>query len=222
MNVHVDRISEVIRRRIGDEEEGDATRFSDDLVLDAINAALFALADYAGQVKQQAWTPTVDTPTFQLPDDLIRVLRVARTDPGSDSLSTLAETEYLAYSRPEAGEFAPEAGEGYANYDLVGSLLLIGDSVTAGQTLTVTYEGYWEEVKKNGKLELPGWAFGALPLYAIYTLLQKPGATMAVEGGWKTRRDAGKPTDNPALESASWFRIQFERICEKHIVHDVR
>ena len=202
-----------IRRRAGD--DGATQRFSDTLIQDAYIEALLALSEYSGEVKEKTWTSSADdTSRFTLPDDFNRLLRV-RYDDGTYAV-------WLNLVEYEGGDYYYDADESGAQkgFLIIGDELVIPCGVDDTETITLVYEAAWiAGTDEDEQMNLPLWAIVAVPYYCVYYMLQNKGIGFAVTGEWKTRRDSGNPTDNPALEGADWFLNKFEAICERHIRH---
>ena len=201
-----------IRRRSNDPE---GRLWSDDLIDDGIREALLALGDYSGVVTSYTYTSEEDeADSFELPADFLRLVKVPPLRSSSGGTDEYTFSEYLNAYQPEPGD------EGDSGYWIAGGAIHVTDGVDAGETFTIVYEALWPSVaEEDDELDLPHWAERALGFYAIYYCLQLDGVKAAREGFSKTHYESGRPTDNPGLQSASWFFEQFDAICTRNMRH---
>ena len=215
MTLTLAQLRDRVRRRSNDPE---GRLWKDDLVDDAINEALLALGDYSGKLAQHTFTSSADdTESFELPSDFLRLVKVV---PPVHSSAGGATTPYLDEYRPEPGEYHYDADDYSAptGYYILDDDIYFPQGVDDGETVDIVYEALWPAVSADSdEIDLPFWAERAVGYYAIYYCLQLDGVKAAREGFSKTQYESGRPTDNPGLQSASWFFEQFEAICTRNM-----
>jgi len=193
--------------------EDEDPRYADDLLSDALDAALRATQAYSGELVDEVYTAeSADQATFELPGNVLRVLRVGGIDNASG-------VQWYTRAQPQEAIYV---GSSERYYDVVGQSLTVSPVLEEGDQLRLVMERAWSwPTDAEEEMELPLWVVEALPFYAVYYLLCTYVSRLSVESAWKTRLDSGRPVDNPAKEGADWYLNQFEKRCIRNIRQEV-
>lgn len=181
---------------LGDDPDS-GTSYSDDLLLDSIQAAHDAMLPFVW--KPATSTLAGDLNTYTLPSDLYEVQAVWDKDEG-----TFIDSALLAPGEPSA----TATGNAWFEYPS-GTLNLYNAIGSSGGTLY--YAAAWSKPTQDADvLEVPEYTLTGLVYYAAsYGTLNKA-AGAARLGNYKQRPDAGTPEDNPLLTYSTFLLKRFE------------
>jgi hypothetical protein len=192
-------------------------KYSASILLDGVNDALRAFASaHTGLASDFTITGDGTTDTFSLPSNIV----------DSEHAGVYAvqwtNQEWLREERYWPGASYPSTSRSTTSVPRAYVLWPVGEiSFTqvpgSGDTITVHYVAHYDDVvDTNSVISIPNWSIEAIKLYAAAVALA-PASTKASElGQYKSRREAGKPEDNPLLRLSMHYMDRFYQILSTH------
>jgi hypothetical protein len=190
----------------------DKASWTDDDMLDYINAALGAVSVHTAQEKVHEQTVAQTTTVLVLPVDCIGVKSVLLGTSTSLTLLKRAalmpgETVSLTTNSLPKNWAEPVAGQ----------VMFFPGPVPAQALLKVGYLSNWPTiVNDDDDLPVPYWLLEALHFYMLYLSQIKPGTQAASLGQYKTKVDSGQPENNPLKAFAEYCFQQYQRVLNEH------
>lgn len=198
-----------ILRLLGD-AEGDG--YSDELILDAINAAQVAVLPWTPKTAKSTITPVANQFVYTLPTDLYVIEAVADTSTG----------EMLPQAVLAPGNHIGEKIGGtndWIEYP-TGSLAF---SKVPASAYDLYYLATWtvltESTDESFVLEPPAQSIVGMALYGAAYALQPSAIGTAEVRQFNTRIDSGNPEHNPLQESATYLLKMFVNEMNRHPKH---
>ena len=197
--------------RLLDDPEG--AGYSDDLLLNAISAALDAILPWAPKTSISSITGDGTTKAFPLPTDLYEIEALVDESTGEVlPRSVLAPGLLLGVNSRNNNDWL-EYPSGSISFSKAPS---------NGATYTLYYLAYHSkptEMSNDFTLSTPDFCIIGLALYAeAYALL--PAAVGVAEiGSFKTRVDSGTPEHNPFQRAVTFIMEAFTREMNRHPKH---
>lgn len=194
-----------VARKLNDEA---GRRYSNELLMDAVNDALRAFAaSHTGMVKTAIIVGDGIQTSFPLPEDIV--------------------------DTPDAGVFAVEWEPGHflkklepypgtkfygLGYSLMPDATIRFTRAPAlNQSVVMYYVAYYPPVTEdNSEIPVPQWALEAIKLYTAAVALDTYVAKASNLGQYKSRRESGEPEDNPLLELARYYFQRYNTILALH------
>ncbi len=204
--------------RLLDDTERSRPNYTDEELLDYVNAGLNSLASgHTAQECEYVITPSQPLAELTLPENYISMgpayylsngrrimLTPVRLFPG-ESLPALINQRFLAQ------QFMISRNIAY--YEYPAGRLNFAEDVLENTELHVSYFGYFDLVTDDTDLiPAPRWAEEALVWYIQMLAMAKPSVQASMLGQYKTKIDSGSPEDNPLMKSVEHCRKMWDRI----------
>jgi hypothetical protein len=192
-------------RRILKDADSTSYRWSDDEMLDYVAWSLDALCSHTCIATATSFTLDGTTTDFTLPDDVYEPIDrsgVVYADNGVPP---------KVYLNPVRFNYITQA---FAGYTLTGvgnsTLRLINPLYLSGSLVVEYFAMYPHPTEDSDNLLTPSWANAAL-VYRISAYAISRDASRRPEiSQWNTKKDSGKPTDNPLQEQVDAFMSMWE------------
>ena len=192
-------------------------RYTADLLMDGINDALRAFAStHTGLASDFEITGDGSTYTFDLPSNIVDSEHAGVYAVQWTEQRWLYEEKYWpAMELPSSTRTTSSAPLAYFLWP-VGKISFTRVPGN-GDTITIHYVAYYPAVTGDAsQILVPVWAREAVKLYTCAEALAPGSAKTANLRQYQSRREAGKPEDNPLLVLAKHYLARYEQILASH------
>ncbi len=199
-------LSEIRERVLRVLADPGAAQYDNDLLDDGIKAALEAILPWVFKRSLATLTADSTTVSFELPDDLYRVVAVLDSENG-----LYIPQNILSPGRPQGSDL--DTNQDWMEYPDG----WISFAVAPEYNIVVHYGATWEvPADESSIIESPSWTHRALVYYAAsYALLNRASSSASIRQ-WNVETDSGTPAMNPMKDMSTYyferFRIEMERM----------
>ena len=191
-------------------------KYSQALLMDGVNDALRAFAStHTGVMSDFEINGDGTVYTFALPSNIIDPEDGVYAVQWADQEWLRREFYWPGNRWPSASRTTSSSPRAYVLWPT--GHISFGQVPSDGDTVTVHYVAYYDVVDSDSSvISVPNWALEAIKLYVASEALG-PGFIKAGQlGQYKSRREAGKPEDNPLLRLAEHYMVRYYQILSAH------
>ena len=203
-----------IGRRLNDEAH---TKYGADLLLDLVNDALIHFASVHTGLKSNFDIPGDGVNyQFDLPQNIVDSENAGIYAVQWTNQEWLQEQPYWHGMKfPSTSTTSSSSPVAYTLWPA--SKITFGRIPAVGDTIVLHYVAYYPDViDDTSTMPVPKWAREAVKCYVCAEALG-PGSVKAAQlRQYQSRREAGKPEDNPLLKRADRFALRYYQILSEH------